>query len=138
MNLLRPHKYGAKFEWYNDVLYRSKAEAARARQNDLFLRTGEVTYWLRQVPIQLGTVIWRVDFVCFKQVEDHRIVQLKPGQLFEVWAEEIKGNPKHKDVSKYRELWRKWGPFPLKFFFGAGSSGKWKSTEIVVAQEPTG
>lgn len=58
-----PSKYRARRTEYNGVLYASKKEAEFAKTLDLQKRSGEVVYWLRQVPFQLPKTVYRVDFL---------------------------------------------------------------------------
>lgn len=59
-------KYGAVKAEYKNVTYDSKREAARAAQLDMSVSSGEVLFWLRQVPIRFSSgVTYRLDFQVF-------------------------------------------------------------------------
>jgi hypothetical protein len=101
------NKYHAIQTEYRGVRYASKAEAARAAELDLLILAGKVTWWLRQVPIDIGEAgvdkPYRVDFlVC----EEYR------PDFFQVWAEDVKGI-ETSSFQRHLKQWRIRGPFPL-------------------------
>jgi hypothetical protein len=54
---------------YQGVVYASKKEMKKAKELDLLVKAGEISFYLRQVPFNLGgipSVIYRADFVTFK------------------------------------------------------------------------
>lgn len=126
------NKYHAKRTKYNGVAYDSKAEAARAAELDLLVKSGAVTYWLRQVTFRLGEdTTWKADFVRFTYMT-------VPG-LWRVWVEEVKAQKARpaspgvkyrpaiegREFPKIRKLWPKYGPFPLIVYYGRKANG-WK------------
>ncbi len=101
------NKYHAVRTQCNGVLYASKAEAGRAEILDLLVRSGEVRWWLRQVPIDIGEPgvdkPFRVDFlVCDKNNQVH--------------AEDVKG-VETASFRRHKKQWRLRGPFPLHVIF---------------------
>ena len=53
-------------------VYDSKKEASKAAELDLCVQAGEIAFYLRQVPFDLGAgVKYVADFVTFKNVYDH-------------------------------------------------------------------
>ncbi len=102
----RRSKYNAMRTEYNGIVYDSKSEAKHAEGLDAQILVGEVAWWLRQVPIQLGPDFKnRVDF----------LVAMKgvcPGPYFSIHAEEVKG-VRTRDFSKVIELWPKYAPINL-------------------------
>ena len=53
---------------YNGILYHSKKEADTARDLDLRVKSGDLTYWIRQVPFDLpGGVRYIADFLTFER-----------------------------------------------------------------------
>ncbi len=57
------HKYNAKKTEVNGIKFDSKKEADYCTELDLRIKSGEVIFYLRQVPFDLpGTVKYRVDF----------------------------------------------------------------------------
>jgi len=67
--MLRPqikHKFRAKPTELNGVRYDSKLEASYAAKLELAKKSGELLFYLRQVPIDLpGNTKYRVDFLEF-------------------------------------------------------------------------
>lgn len=95
-------KYRAKPTPYKGITYASRAEAKRAMELDLMKQSGEISWWLRQVPVDIGEPgvdkPYRVDFlVCMGG---------------DVWAEDVKGV----ETASFRRHVRQWrlrGPFEL-------------------------
>lgn len=59
-------KYGAVKTEYAGVRYDSAKEAGRAAELDMLVSSGEVLFWLRQVPIRFSSgVVYRLDFQVF-------------------------------------------------------------------------
>ena len=83
---VKPSKYNAKKTIHNGVRYDSKKEADFAQTLDLRQRAGEITFWLRQVPIGLpGGVRYFLDFVTFTLLTGY-----EPG-AWEIHWIEVKG-----------------------------------------------
>ena len=60
------HKYGAKPTTIEGIRYDSKKEAAYAGKLELLKKSGELLFYLRQVPVHLpGNIIYRIDFLEF-------------------------------------------------------------------------
>lgn len=96
------NKYHAVRTIYDGVTYGSKAEAERAAELDLLVRSGEVRTWIGQPKFRLGDAInvYVADF----------LVATAAG---EVWAEDVKG----RETSKFRRdkrLWKKHGRIELR------------------------
>ena len=65
--------------------YQSKKEAGYAETLDFRKIAGEISFWLRQVPITLpGGKVYRVDFMTFQQVVNT--------DLYEIHWIEVKGH----------------------------------------------
>jgi len=65
---LHKHKFFAKPTEYDGVKYHSKKEAKYAHRLNLLKKSGEIIFYLRQVPVDLpGGVKYRVDFVEFRE-----------------------------------------------------------------------
>jgi len=80
--LLKKHKYNAKRTEYNGRFYDSKKEADHAKDNDLRIDAGDLTFYLTQIPFRLpGGVTCRCDFAEFTQF----------GALFTVHFVDTKG-----------------------------------------------
>ena len=91
------------------VEYDSKAEADRADELDLLLRTGNIIEVREQVTFQLGPdTTYRADFV---------ITDAKG-----VCAEDVKGYPS-RDFQRTIRLWKKYGTMPLRIMTRVGK--KW-------------
>ena len=92
---------------YNGITYDSKAEADRAAVLDMLQRASVVTWWLRQVPVDIGDpgvdLPYKVDFLVFEGGRIH--------------AEDVCGII---TVQKQRRIrqWKKRGPFPLHIIHG--------------------
>jgi len=72
------HKFGAQRTERNGRAYASKAEARYAQGLELHKRSGQLLFWLEQVPVQLpGKTTYRVDFVEFWADGDIRFVDVK-------------------------------------------------------------
>ena len=104
------NKYHAIQTEYRGIRYASKAEAARASELDLGVRSGHVQWWLRQVPIDIGEPgvdkPFRVDFLVCEGIWDGE------RGIGHVHAEDVKGV----DTASFRRHVRQWqlrGPFPL-------------------------
>ena len=90
----RKNKYHAERTPYNGITYQSKKEAEHAIDNDLRIKAGEITFWLRQVSFDLpGGVKYRADFVEFTQVANT--------PLYEVHVIDVKAWDKK--LKKFRE-----------------------------------
>lgn len=64
------HKYGAKRTPYKGKKYDSKLEARYAQKLDILKMSGELLFYLEQVPFKLpGNIKYRVDFAEFWQEE---------------------------------------------------------------------
>lgn len=109
------NKYGAARTEYNGVVYDSKAEATRAMELDgLKTKTcidGGIDWWIRQVPIVLVGIKFRVDFLVCSYI---------PDEGFEVHAEEVKGVEGER-FRVIKQLWKQHGPFPLHVLKRAGN-----------------
>lgn len=105
-NKYRAHKYGATPTDYDGIRYHSKNEARRATQLDLYLRTGELREYLRQVRVQLVEgFACVIDYLC----------------LWKDWSirfEDVKGCEPQR-TRDIRKLWKAHGRFPLDIL-------KWK------------
>lgn len=106
-------KYNAKPTAYKGFTYASQSEAKRAMELDLMWQAGDISWWLRQVPVFVGEVgidkPWRIDFlVC------------RGGK---VWAEDVKGYETD-DFKRHVRQWRLRGPFELHVIKG-------KKTEVI-------
>lgn len=92
-------KYGAVRTEYNGRSYDSKAEAAYAARLDMLAACGEIDWWLRRAPIDLGPdARYTVDFLVCERCAVHAV--------------DVKGH----ETAAFRnnvKLWRKYGPFPL-------------------------
>ena len=105
----------AKPTEYRGVTYASKAEANRAAELDVLIRAGQVAWWLRQVPIDIGEPRvdkpYRVDFL---------VCEIGKRGYDEVHAEDVTG---FMTPSKRRHIrqWRKRGPFSLHLLTSAGT-----------------
>lgn len=72
------HKFRAKPTTRNGVRYDSQLEARYAAKLDLAQKTGELVFYLRQVPFDLnGGVKYRADFVEFWADGEVRVVDVK-------------------------------------------------------------
>lgn len=72
------HKYFAKPEHVDGLRFDSKKEAKYYRELKLRQRSGEVVFFLRQVPFHLpGNVTYRVDFQEFMSDGSIRFVDIK-------------------------------------------------------------
>ena len=66
MRLKQRHKFSAVRTERNGFKFDSKKEAKRYDELTLLMKTGEVVFFLRQVPFHLpGNVTYRVDFQIF-------------------------------------------------------------------------
>ena len=72
------HKYNAKPCEHDGIRFDSKKEGAYYRELKLRVMSGEVVFFLRQVPIQLpGNTTYRVDFQEFHADGTVRFVDVK-------------------------------------------------------------
>jgi len=106
------NKYHAVQTEYRGIRYASKAEATRAGELDLLVRSGNVRWWLRQVPIDIGEPgvdkPYRVDFlVCDEAGQVH--------------AEDVKG-VSTATFQRHVRQWRIRGPFPLYVIYQGETS----------------
>jgi len=98
---------------YNGIVYDSKREASKAAELDLDVLAGNITFYLRQVPFDLGAgVKYVADFVTYLSVHDpDNVFQ---SSLFEVIVIEVK-------------MWRKATvKHKAGFFFTADARNKMK------------
>ena len=80
-----PSKYHAQRTEYGGQVYHSKKEAQYAEGLDLRKATGDLDFYLTQVPIRLpGGVVYRLDFLEFKR--DRKYI------LYEIRLVEVKGH----------------------------------------------
>ncbi len=103
----RKSKYNARRTEYNGVIYDSKVEADHAAWLDWLIGSSDpVAWWLRQVTIPLGPDFKaRVDFLVARVHSTQRM-------YVRIEAHEIKG-AETREFKKVRQLWPKYGPFPL-------------------------
>src|SRR3990167_9952084 len=90
-------KYHNRRTNYGGQNYHSQKEADRARDNDLRIKAGELSFYLTQVPIRLpGGVVYRLDFVEFTQIKGNaslyevRFIEVKPSGKFREKTGEVK------------------------------------------------
>ena len=87
--IVKPTKYRAKRTEYGSVVYDSAKEARFARELNLRVKAGELSFWLGQVPVLLpGGFTYRLDFMAF--CSDDRL----HGHAFPLWdiqCYEVKG-----------------------------------------------
>lgn len=93
------HKYGAKKTLYNERHFDSKLEARYAQKLDILKKSGELLFYLEQVPFRLpGNVKYRVDFaefwkdhVIFTDCKgfDAQLSSMKIKQVEEIYGIEI-------------------------------------------------
>lgn len=120
----RPHKYRAKPTIYNGVRYDSKAEAARAAQLDMLVRSGDVESWERQPKFLLGEpgVKYVADFM----------VAYSNGQRI---VEDVKGYETALFKLK-KALWKQCGPYTLVILKGRDKNdGNYAWTREVIEPE---
>lgn len=100
------HKYRAQATVYAGIRYDSKAEAARAKELDLLVATGEILWWIRQPRLYLGCAenVYVPDFLVIP-------VNGRP------WAEDIKGVETQK-FKRDKRLWRSYGRLELRIIRG--------------------
>jgi len=115
----KPSKYKAQRTEYNGRWYDSKGEAGRARDLDLMKLSGQVKWWLPQVPIFVGEVgvdkPWRLDFVVAEPW------YMPSGrEVVYVWAEDWKG-AKTQSFLRHCRQWRLRGPFELRIITKSGT-----------------
>lgn len=85
---------------YKNVVYDSIAEMKRANILDDLARFGEVKFWFRQVPFQLGPdTSWRCDFLVISALGGIHVEDVKQ---FETPASR-----------RIKKLWKKYGPHDL-------------------------
>ena len=97
----RRNKYNAKPTQYRGWRFDSKAEAEYAELLDTRQQTGQVLFWLRQVPFDLtDDDRYKADFLVLES----------DGTMYAV---DVKGmqTPRFKKIVK---LWEKYGIMPLK------------------------
>ncbi len=73
----REHKYHALPGKYNGEFFHSKKEAHFARDLDLQIKAGVVSFYLRQVPFHLEGAKYLVDFLIFYADRSVRFVDTK-------------------------------------------------------------
>lgn len=72
------HKFNAKPTTVGDIRFHSKKEAAYYQQLCLAQKSGDLLFFLRQVPLHLaGGVIYRCDFVEFWKEGEVRFTDIK-------------------------------------------------------------
>ena len=96
----KPSKYRAVKTEYMGVLYDSRAEAKRAAELDMLVKTDSILWWIRQPPFTLGVPEnkYRPDFLVVRHDGVH--------------VEDVKGVRTAK-FNRDVKLWRKYGPCPL-------------------------
>lgn len=109
---------------YRGVVYDSRAEADRAAVLDALVRAGQVAWWLRQVPVDIGEPgvdkPYRVDFLVAVRATwsvVHKSETIREIESIVIHAEDVKGF----DTPSFRRhiaQWRKRGPFPLHVIRG--------------------
>lgn len=112
-DLPKAQKYHAKPTVYNGVRYASRAEAARASDLDLHIKTGDVRWWIGQVKFRLGVPenVYVADF----------LVMIRLGG---VHVEDVKGAMTAKFKRDVR-LWRVYGPMTLRVLSKKGKGWDW-------------
>ena len=110
---------------YNGVLYASKAEAIRAQELDLLIRSGDVKFWIGQPLFRLGCAenTYRPDFLVVPFVNFDDVF----GDSNAVWVEDVKGF-ETQSFKRHKRLWKAYGPCELRVLKRKGSG--W-TTEIV-------
>lgn len=94
------------------VVYHSAAEAARAQELDLLLRSKVITGYERQVEFQLGEDAYVADFV---------VDGFNPRRVPETWVEEVKGF-ETREFKRVRRLWKKYGPCTMIIYKRKGNA----------------
>jgi len=87
-------KYRAQRTEHNGITYHSKKEAAKAAELDLMVAAGEIGFYLRQVPFDLGgapRITYRADFVTFKQAGRDEVGAIPLRQVWTIEVIEVKG-----------------------------------------------
>lgn len=80
----KPHKYHAEPIVHDGYRFDSKKEGQYYLDLKLRVKSGEVAYFLRQVPFHLpGNVTYRVDFLVFLSTGTHKYVDVKGYQTKE-------------------------------------------------------
>lgn len=75
---IKNHKYNAKAVVIDNIRFSSKKEAKYYSELKLAQKSGELSYFLRQVPFDLpGGIKYRVDFAEFWKNGDIRYVDVK-------------------------------------------------------------
>ena len=54
----KPHKYNAKPTWADGMRFDSQAEAKRYREIVLLQKSGEIQWFIRQPPFDIGPTFW--------------------------------------------------------------------------------
>lgn len=90
----KPNKYGAKATVVDGIRFASKKEARYFEQLKLRKASGEVWYWLRQVPIHLpGGTRYVIDFLVFfhdpERDPEYVDVKGKETQVFRIKKREV-------------------------------------------------
>ena len=121
---------------YNGVLYASKAEAIRAQELDLLIRSGDVVFWIGQPLFRLGCEenTYRLDFLVVGfagGIADGIADQDEPYAFSCPWVEDVKGF-ETQSFKRHKRLWKAYGPCELRVLKRKGSG--W-TTEIVSPAE---
>lgn len=114
-----PSKYRNVRTEYDGRVYDSKAEAERAQEHDLLLRSGATRLWQPQPVVTL--------FPGYKYVPDF-YVETADGRG---WYEDVKG-AETASFKKHRNLWVMYGPTPLLLLYRRNKG--WR-TEWVVPRD---
>lgn len=95
----RRNKYGAVRTEYNGRQYASKMQAEYAARLDMLESCGEIDWWGREIPLDLGPdTRYTVDFLVLEKGSMHAV------------------DTKGRETETFRRnvrLWRKYGKFPL-------------------------
>ena len=119
---------------YKGVTYASNTEMRRAMFLDDLKAVDAprvVDYWLRQVPVQLGTdpaTIYRVDFLV---VWSHGAIHFEDVKGFKK-----DGCFKTRTFARTESLWRTYGPAPLRIMVFRG--GQWTCAEEIPGRQQVG
>jgi len=121
---------------YKGVTYASNTEMRRAMFLD-DLKAADaprvVDYWLRQVPVQLGTdpaTIYRVDFLVFWNNGAVHFEDVK------AWYRKKNTWGKTRSFARTESLWRRYGPAPLRIMVFRG--GQWTCAEEIPGRQQAG
>jgi hypothetical protein len=86
---------------YDGQRYASKAEALRAQELDMLIKTGDVRFWIGQpIALRYSGIRYRPDFLVISREGD-------------VWCEDVKGAETER-FRLIRRLWNSHGPCDLR------------------------